>query len=124
MFRGGNFGYHPAATTTCRHCGAEIFVDEAEICMRCGPICGDCLNAPCPKERTVHTIEFLDTDSGLGIGGINNDQSLPVIPSERAIAYTQRLMETDVVCKRCGASQNFDGARFTTSGTNICDDCF
>lgn len=64
-----------------------------------------------------------DTDSGLGVGGINNDQALPFIPSDRAIARVQRMMDTDTVCRRCGASKNFGGAMFTTVGGNICDDC-
>lgn len=69
-------------------------------------------------------IEFGDTDSGLGIGGIGNDQSMPVIPSARAISRVQRMRDTDIVCKKCGASKNFDGAMFTTNaGSGICDDC-
>jgi hypothetical protein len=64
-----------------------------------------------------------DTDSGLAIGGINNDQSMPIIPTERAIAKAQYMLDTDVICRRCGASRNFDGAMFTTVGGNICDDC-
>ena len=66
----------------------------------------------------------MDIDSGLGIGGINNDQSAPFVPSVAAIERMQRLHDTDTVCRRCGASANFDGAMFTTlGGTNICDDC-
>ena len=68
--------------------------------------------------------EYCDSDSGLGIKGINNDQSLPVIPSKCSIAHISQLENTDIVCRKCHASQNFDGAMFTTSGTNICDDCF
>jgi hypothetical protein len=65
-----------------------------------------------------------DTDSGLGIGGIGNDQSMPHIPSEKSIAKVQEMHDTDTICRRCHASQNFDGAMFTTlGGTNICDDC-
>jgi predicted molibdopterin-dependent oxidoreductase YjgC len=65
-----------------------------------------------------------DTDSGLGIGGINNDQQIPAIPTVQAIKRVQQLRNTDTVCRRCGASKNFDGAMFTTlAGSNICDDC-
>ena len=64
------------------------------------------------------------SSSGLGIGGINNDQSLPEIPSIAAMDRVQRMMDTDIICRRCGASQNFDGAMFTTGGGDICDDCF
>jgi len=62
--------------------------------------------------------------SGLGIGGINNDQSMPEIPSLATMERIERLESTDVICRRCGASKNFDGAMFTTGGGNICDDCF
>lgn len=72
----------------------------------------------------ITSVGFTDTDSGLGIGGINNDQSIPVIPSARALARVQRLSDTDKVCIRCGASKHFDGAMFTTiAGSGICDDC-
>jgi hypothetical protein len=66
---------------------------------------------------------YHDTDSGLGIGGINNDQSMPIIPTEQAIARMQRRVDTDTICRRCGASKNFDGAMFSTVGGNVCDDC-
>lgn len=65
-----------------------------------------------------------DIDSGLGIWGINNDQSLPTLPSRETIERVQHLYATDVICRRCGASKNFDGAMFTTGGGDICDDCF
>lgn len=69
-----------------------------------------------------HPADF--SHSGLGIGGINNDQSMPVIPSVQAIERVQRMHDTDIICRRCGASKNFDGAMFTTGGGDICDDCF
>jgi len=64
------------------------------------------------------------SSSGLGIGGINNDQTMPFVPSVAAIKRVQRMRDNDVVCLRCGASQNFDGAMFTTGGGDVCDDCF
>ena len=75
---------------------------------------------PHPTEENPHDFDH----SGLGIGGINNDQSSPVIPSARALERIQRMHDTDIVCRRCGASKNFDGAMFTTGGGDICDDCF
>jgi hypothetical protein len=73
--------------------------------------------------QKAHT-HITDIDSGLGIGGINNDQSTPTVPSLKAIERLQRLHDTDIICKRCSASANFDGAMFTTLvGTPICDDC-
>lgn len=72
----------------------------------------------------VGTWQTMDIDSGLGIGGINNDQSAPFVPSASAIARVQQMHDTDTVCRRCGASANFDGAMFSTlGGSNICDDC-
>lgn len=67
--------------------------------------------------------QTMDIDSGLGIGGINNDQSAPFVPSVEAIERVQHLHGTDTVCCRCGASKHFDGAMFSTVGGNICDDC-
>jgi hypothetical protein len=77
-----------------------------------------------PQRVPVAEYQSMDIDSGLGIGGINNDQSMPVIPSLRAIERVQKMHDTDTICKRCGQSENFDGAMFTTlGGSNICDDC-
>lgn len=68
--------------------------------------------------------QSMDIESGLGIGGINNDQSMPTIPSLRALDRVQKMHDTDTVCRRCGASKNFGGAMFTTlGGSGICDDC-
>lgn len=72
----------------------------------------------------ITSVGFTDTDSGLGIGGVGNDQSMPGIPSARATLRAQRMRDTDTVCKKCGASKNFDGAMFTTiADSGICDDC-
>lgn len=77
-----------------------------------------------PKQPASHEWQTMDIDSGLGIGGINNDQSAPFVPSVEAIERVQRLHNTDTVCRRCGASKHFDGAMFTNFGSgNICDDC-
>ena len=57
--------------------------------------------------------------------GVFEENETPVIPSEAALARIEKMEGTDVVCRRCGASRNFDGAMFTTMrGGNICDDCF
>ena len=76
------------------------------------------------KDKNAQTYQSIDIDSGLGIGGINNDQSMPTIPSIEALERVQRMEDTDIVCKRCHSSKNFDGAMFTTmAGSGICDDC-
>jgi hypothetical protein len=82
-------------------------------------------NTPKPAPTSsAHRWQSMDIDSGLGIGGINNDQSMPIIPSVRAIERVQKMHDTDTICRKCGASKNFDGAMFTTlSGSDICDDC-
>jgi len=64
----------------------------------------------------------MDSDSGLGIGGINNDQSMPIIPSAEAIGRRMEAEKSAKVCRKCGES-SLDGARFTNGGGNICDDC-
>ena len=66
----------------------------------------------------------MDSDSGLGIGGINNDQSMPIIPSAEAIRRRMEAEKSAKVCRKCGAS-SLDGAMFTTVvGSGICDDCY
>lgn len=80
--------------------------------------------SPVSSPPTSAQWETMDIDTGLGIGGIANDQSMPFVPSIAAIKRVQRLHDTDIVCRRCGASAKFDGAMFTTlGGSNICDDC-
>ena len=64
------------------------------------------------------------SSSGLGIGGLGNYDEPAIIPSVKAIEREQYLFDTDVVCRKCGASKNFDGAMFTNGGGDVCDDCF
>lgn len=40
---------HPATQFVCRHCHKNAGYDP-EHCFYCGPICGECLNKPCPRE--------------------------------------------------------------------------
>jgi len=49
---------------------------------------------------------------------------LEVMPSEKSIAKIEKLLDSAVICKRCGSS-SLDGAMFTTLGrsSRICDDC-
>lgn len=77
-----------------------------------------------PAQPASREWQTMDIDSGLGIGGIGNDQAAPLVPSVEAIERVRKLTDTDTICRKCGASQNFDGAMFTTiSGGDICDDC-
>lgn len=50
---------HPATRAVCRHCGGDAgYMDEAEMCFRCGYICEDCFLAddyPC-EPRTVTVV--------------------------------------------------------------------
>ena len=62
--------------------------------------------------------------SGLGIGGLGTHQEKPIIPTVAAIKRVERLEAEMTVCRRCGASDVFDGAMFTDGGGDICDDCF
>ena len=62
--------------------------------------------------------------SGLGIGGLGTHQEMPIIPTVAAIERVERLEAEMIVCRRCGASDVFDGAMFTDGGGDICDDCF
>ena len=64
------------------------------------------------------------SSSGLGMGGLSTYEEQPIIPTIAQIDHAQHLMDTDIICRKCGASMNFDGAMFTTGGCDICDDCF
>lgn len=98
--------------------------DDGELC-RCRPLAvvqSEWCHLYTPPAIDEHPHDF--SHSGLGIGGINNDQSMPEIPSAKAFERVQKMVDTDVICRRCGASKNFDGAMFTNGGGDICDDCF
>jgi hypothetical protein len=73
---------------------------------------------------TPATQQAPDFDGGFGIGGLGRHEETPIIPSVKAIERVQRMHDTDVICRRCGSSKNFDGAMFTTGGGDVCDDCF
>ena len=80
----------------------------------------DRLNA---KPEPMQTVQF-DFDGGFGIGGINRAQEMPIVPTPEQIGRYNRAVETDVVCKVCGASKHFGGAMFCNGGGDICNDCF
>jgi len=74
------------------------------------------------NERDENPRDF--SHSGLGIGGLGRHIETPIVPSIEAIKRVEQMEREMIVCRRCGQSDLFDGAMFTTSGTNICDDCF
>lgn len=66
-----------------------------------------------------------DFDRGFGIGGLGRYEETPFIPTIRQIEQLEHLEATDTVCRRCGGSENFDGAMFTTDrSSGYCDDCY
>ena len=64
-----------------------------------------------------------DYDKGFGNGGLGKYVEAQIIPSAKSIGKMQKLTDTDVICRVCGASKNFDGAMFTNGSDDICDDC-
>ena len=62
----------------------------------------------------------------MGIGGIGiyTENEMPLIPSESAWAHYEKQAARARTCRRCGQTDVFDGAMFTTGGGDICDDCF
>lgn len=60
------------------------------------------------------------------VGGIHIaiENETPIIPTMAAIERVEQMERKMVVCRRCGCSDLFDGAMFTTGGGDICDDCF
>lgn len=66
-----------------------------------------------------------DFDGGFGIGGLGRHVEKPIIPSVEAIERVERMEQRATYCKRCGQSDVFDGAMFTTDASSgLCDDCY
>lgn len=62
----------------------------------------------------------------IGIGGIGiyEENEMPQIPTVAQIERMERLERQATYCQRCGESDVFDGAMFTTLGSSgLCDDC-
>jgi len=63
--------------------------------------------------------------SGLGIGGLAHYEEPPFVPSAAAIERVEEMERRARYCRKCGQSDVFDGAMFTTdAGSGICDDCY
>ena len=62
--------------------------------------------------------------TGLGIGGLGRHEEPPIVPTVKAIKRLERMEAGATHCRRCGCSDVFDGAMFTTGGGDVCDDCF
>ena len=66
-----------------------------------------------------------DFDRGFGIGGLGRYQEDPIIPSVTAIERVERMEARARTCRRCGQSDVFDGAMFTTDASSgLCDECY
>ncbi len=65
-----------------------------------------------------------DFDGGFGIGGLGRNQEKPTVPTVKQIDLWEQLEANAVFCRRCGQSDVFDGAMFTTGGGGVCDDCY
>lgn len=63
--------------------------------------------------------------SGLGIGGLGRHEEAPIIPSIAAMKRVENLERQAHTCRKCGQTDVFDGAMFTTApSSGLCDDCF
>ena len=65
-----------------------------------------------------------DFDKGFGIGGLGRYVEDPIIPTVAQIERHEKMEAQATFCSRCGESDAFDGAMFTTGGGNVCDDCY
>jgi len=62
--------------------------------------------------------------TGLGIGNLGRYVEEPAVPTIQQIERLEKLEAQAQYCKRCGCSDVFDGAMFTTiAGSGLCDDC-
>lgn len=73
-----------------------------------------------PETQGVHDFSH----SGLGIGGLARHVEEPFVPTIRQMKRWEQMEQQARYCRRCGESDVFDGAMFTTGGGNVCDDCF
>jgi hypothetical protein len=65
-----------------------------------------------------------DFDRGFGIGGLRRHEE-DHVPTAAEIARGEELKRQARYCRRCGCSDIFDGAMFTTDpASGICDDCY
>lgn len=80
---------------------------------------------PEDSEKAVPVVED-EYCGAMGIGGVGvyADNEMPTVPSIAAIERVSRMEREATYCRRCGQSDAFDGAMFTTGGCDICDDCF
>jgi hypothetical protein len=74
-----------------------------------------------PAQSTESPLDF--DSGGFGIGGLARYEERPVVPSERALKCYEKMAQRATRCRRCGQTDVFDGAMFTTLGGDICDDC-
>ena len=78
--------------------------------------------SPNPPEQPPQTYDF---DRGFGIGGLARYEEPPFIPTVAQMERLERLEAQATYCRRCGQSDVFDGAMFTTDrSSGLCDDCF
>lgn len=64
------------------------------------------------------------THSGLGVGGAGSYVEPTIIPTIAAIERVERMEKRATYCRKCGQSDVWDGAMFTTGGGDVCDDCY
>jgi len=81
--------------------------------------------AQAPQAAAEPTGPVYDFDrTGAGIGGINRLQDDPIIPTQAALERYEQMQARATHCRRCGCSDVFDGAMFTTDpASGLCDDC-
>lgn len=78
------------------------------------------LNAQPKPEQQVENCGIM----GIGGIGIYTENEMPQIPTVAQMERLEKLEQRATYCRRCGASDVFDGAMFTTlGGSGICDDC-
>lgn len=77
-----------------------------------------------PSGRALGASPHDFSHSGLGIGGLAHYEEPPIVPTLEQIERMEKLESRARHCRRCGATDVFDGAMFTNGGGDICDDCF
>jgi hypothetical protein len=66
-----------------------------------------------------------DFDSGLGIGGLGRHIEEKPVPTVEQVKRLEQMEARATYCRKCGQSDVFDGAMFTTDpSSGLCDDCY
>ena len=103
----------------------QIDGDEFAFWYKAGQLSAEPIQAQAHAPQVAAESVYDFDRTGAGIGGINRLQEDLIIPTKAAFERYERLEARATYCRRCGKSDVFDGAMFTTDpASGLCDDCY